>query len=167
MHPSTTPSLSQTIWARWASRQFFSLPIVQTLLPVTFGYSLNSEAVVMRQLWGDERGCDECHWHADTRGLPCGLPEVVRIVQVHCSRRRLLRRGLEFHGCTINKSAHMKKVWKLIIWTSCIYIYIYIYIYNLGLDLENTPIASLQRVTPPPTSILDMIWNHLMVMLQF
>ena len=26
------------------------LPIVQTLLPVTFGYSLNSEAVVMRQL---------------------------------------------------------------------------------------------------------------------
>ena len=40
----------QTIWARWASRQFLSLPIVQTLLPVTFGYSLSSEAVVMRQL---------------------------------------------------------------------------------------------------------------------
>ena len=30
--------------------QFLSLPIVQTLLPVTFGYSLSSEAVVMRQL---------------------------------------------------------------------------------------------------------------------
>ena len=29
---------------------FFSLPIVETLLPVTFGYSLSSEAVVMRQL---------------------------------------------------------------------------------------------------------------------
>ena len=42
MHQSTTP--------RWASRQFLSLPIVQTLLPVTFGYSLSSEAVVMRQL---------------------------------------------------------------------------------------------------------------------
>ncbi len=27
---------------------------------------------------------------------------------------RLLRRGLEFHVCTINKSAHTKKVWKLI-----------------------------------------------------
>ena len=27
-----------------------SLPIVQTLLPVTFGYSLSSESVVMRQL---------------------------------------------------------------------------------------------------------------------
>ena len=36
MHQSTTPSLSQTIWPRWASRQFLTLPIVQTLLPVTF-----------------------------------------------------------------------------------------------------------------------------------
>ena len=35
---------------RLLSRQFLSLPIVQTLLPVTFGYSLSSEAVVMRQL---------------------------------------------------------------------------------------------------------------------
>ena len=35
---------------KWASWQFLSLPIVQTLLPVTFGYSLSSEAVVMRQL---------------------------------------------------------------------------------------------------------------------
>ena len=50
MHQSTTPSLSQTIWLRWASRQFLSLPTVQTLLPVTFGYSLSSEAVIMRQL---------------------------------------------------------------------------------------------------------------------
>ena len=44
MQQSTTPSLSQTIWPRWASRQFHTLPIVQTLLPVTFGYSL--------KLWG-------------------------------------------------------------------------------------------------------------------
>ena len=50
MHQFTTPSLSQTIWPRWALRQFVTLPIVQTLLPVTFGYSLSSEAVVMRQL---------------------------------------------------------------------------------------------------------------------
>ena len=47
---STTPSLSQTIWPRWASRQSLTIPIFQTLLPVTFGYSLSSEAVVMRQL---------------------------------------------------------------------------------------------------------------------
>ena len=46
----TTPFLSQTIWPRWASRQFLTLPIVQTLLPVTFAYSRSSEAVVMRQL---------------------------------------------------------------------------------------------------------------------
>ena len=46
----TTPSLSQTIWPRWAPRQFLTLPIVQTLLPVTFGYSLSPEAVAMRQL---------------------------------------------------------------------------------------------------------------------
>ena len=45
-----TPSLSQNIWPRWVSRQFLSLPIVQTLLFVTFGYSLSSEAVVMGQL---------------------------------------------------------------------------------------------------------------------
>ena len=31
MHQSTTPSLSQTIWPRWASRQFLSLPIAPKL----------------------------------------------------------------------------------------------------------------------------------------
>ena len=44
-----------------------------------------------------------------------GLPEVVGTVQqVHCSQRRLLRRGQVFHVCTLNKCAHTKKVWKLI-----------------------------------------------------
>ena len=37
------------------------------------------------------------------------LPEVVGTIQVHCSRRIILRRGLEFHVCTINKSANTKK----------------------------------------------------------
>ena len=50
MHQSTTPSLSHTIWPIWASRQFFALTIVQTFVPVTFGYSLSSEAVVMKDL---------------------------------------------------------------------------------------------------------------------
>ena len=50
MHQSTTLSLSQTIWPGWVSRQFFTVPIVQTLLPVTFVYSLSSEALVLRQL---------------------------------------------------------------------------------------------------------------------
>ena len=39
-------------------------------------------------------------------------------VQVHCSWRRLLRWRLEFHECTINKSAHAKKICKLIECTS-------------------------------------------------
>ena len=51
MHQSTIPSLSQTIWLRWASRQPLTLLIVQTFLPVTFAYSLRSQTVVvMRQL---------------------------------------------------------------------------------------------------------------------
>ena len=80
MHQSKTPSLSQTMWPRWESRQFLSLSIVETLLPVTFGYSLSSEAVVIDNR-GDERGCDEGHWHAHTRGFPWGLPEVVGTVE--------------------------------------------------------------------------------------
>ena len=76
------------------------------------------------------------------------------VQQVHCSRRRLLRRGLEFHVGTINKSAHIEKSgnlfndpriityrrsWIPSKWitesmhctTNFIYIYIYIYIYNI------------------------------------
>ena len=41
MHQSPTPSLSQTIWPKWASRHFLTFPIVLTLLSVTFGYSLS------------------------------------------------------------------------------------------------------------------------------
>ena len=58
-----------------------------------------------------------------------GLPEVVGTVQqVPCNRRSLLRRGLEFLVCTINKSAHTKKSGNLFN-DLRIYIYIYIYIY--------------------------------------
>ena len=72
-------------------------------------------------LWNnwDERGYDEGHPHAPTRGLPWGLAEFIGTVQqVYFSRMRLLRRGVEFYVCTINKSAHTKKVWKLISWSS-------------------------------------------------
>ena len=69
MHQSTTPSLSLTIWPRWALTQFFTVPIVQTLLPVTFGYSLRSrknlEAVVMRQLMWWKR----LWWKSLTRSI--------------------------------------------------------------------------------------------------
>ena len=114
MHQSTTLSLSQVIWPRWASRQFLTLPIVQTFLPVTFGYSLSSETVVMRRLRRWKR-----LWRKSLTRSHKRTPEVVGTVQqVHCSRRRLLRRGLEFHVCTINKNAHTKKVWKPIQWFS-------------------------------------------------
>ena len=119
MHQSTTPSFSQTIWARWASRQFLTLPIVQTLLPVTFAYSLSSEAVVIRQLrrwkrlW--RRSLTQSHKRTSMGAFQKLLE---RYNNVHCSRGRLLRRGLEFHVCTINKSAHTKKVWKPIVCTS-------------------------------------------------
>ena len=107
-----TPSLSQTIWPRLASRQFLTISIVQTLLPVTFGYSLNSEAVVMRQLrrwkrlW--RRSLTRLH-----KRIFMGLSRTCwNVEQVHCCRRRLLRRRLEFPVSTINKSANTKKVCK-------------------------------------------------------
>ena len=63
---------------------------------------------------------------AVTRGLPWGLPEVVGTVQeVHCSQRRLLRRGLEFHVSSIYKYSKLPNQYK----HTHIYIYIYIYIY--------------------------------------
>ena len=73
MHQSTIPSLSQTIWARWAS----NLPIIQTLLPGTFGYSLSSrknlEAVVLRQLrrWARLWRGSLTRWHKRTSMGPC------------------------------------------------------------------------------------------------
>ena len=98
MHQSTSPSMSQTIWPRWSSRQFLSLSIVQTFLAPCDVWLFPKLKEKLWDNWGDDRGCDEGHWHARARGLRWGLPEVVGIVQqVHCSWRRLLRRGLEFH----------------------------------------------------------------------
>ena len=111
MHQSTTPSLSQTIWPKWTSRQFPSLPIVR---PCSLWLLVIPQAqrLSLWDNWGDEIGCDEGHWHAHTGGLPWGLSQVVGTVQqVHCSRRRLLRRGPEFYVCTIYKSAHTKKMY--------------------------------------------------------
>ena len=74
---------------------------------MTFGYSLISEVVVRqlrrwKKLW--RRSLTRSH-----RRTSMGLSEVVGTVQVYCSQRKLLRRGLEFHVCTINKSVHTKK----------------------------------------------------------
>ena len=131
MHQSTTASFSQTIWERWESTQFLSLPIVQTLLSVTFGFSLSSEAVVMRQLRRWKRLWRGSLTRSHNRTSMGPSSRSFRTVQqVHCSRRRLLWMGLVFHVCIINKSAHTKKFWKLIVCPSYIYIYIYTKMYS-------------------------------------
>ena len=81
------------------------LPIVQTLLPVTFAYSLSSEAIVMRQLrrWKRLWRRSLTRSHKKTSMGPSRSCWNGKIS--HCSRRKLLRRGLEFHVYTINKSA--------------------------------------------------------------
>ena len=119
----------QTIWAIWASRQFLTVPIVQTLLPVTFGYTLSSESVVMRQLrrwkrlWGrsltrshkrTSMGRSRSCWNGGTSGLQLG-EITTKGSRVSCV-------------CTINKSAHTKKVWKLIVCASYL-------TYNQGIKL--------------------------------
>ena len=171
IHQSTTPSLSQTIQPRWASRQFPNLPIVQTLLPVTFGYSLSSQAVVMKKLrrWKSLWRRSLTRSHKTTSMWPCR--SCWNGTTMHCSRRRLLRRGLEVHVCTINKSANTKKVWKLIVCTS--------YIFNSYIlhHLDSCPAGwgkgcrihrqHLYRgVRLSQTSVLRMTLNNQMVRLQ-
>ena len=77
-------------------------------------FFLSSESVVMRELRRWKRLCRRSLTRSHKR-TSMGPSRVVGTVQqVHCSRRRLLRMGLDFHVCTMNKSAHTKKVWKLI-----------------------------------------------------
>ena len=69
-------------------------PIVETLLPVTYDYSLTSETVFMRQLRRWKRLWIRSLTRSHKR-TSIGLSEVVRTVQqVIASRRRLFRRGL-------------------------------------------------------------------------
>ena len=106
MHQYTTPSLSLTIWPRWSSRQFLILPIV----PVTFGCSLSSQAVVVKQLKEEMK-------EAVSKVIDTPTQEYF-----HAAFQKLLERykciaaggdyfegGLEFHVCTINKSAYTTK----------------------------------------------------------
>ena len=67
IHQSTILSLPQTIWARWESKQFLTLPIVQTLLRDFYLFP-SSEAVIMRQLrrWKRLWWRSLTHWHKRT-----------------------------------------------------------------------------------------------------
>ena len=118
MHQSTTPYLSQTIWLRWESRQFLSLPIVHTLLPVTFAYFLSSEAVVMRQLRRWKRLWRRSLIRSQKRTSMGASRSCWNGTIIALQPEKITLKGLEFHVYTINKSAHTKKVWKLIVCTS-------------------------------------------------
>ena len=101
------------------------------------------------------------------RGLPWGLPEVVGTVkQVHC---RLLRRGLEFHVCTLNKSAHTKKKKKSgnlsyaprIYLSQSAHIYLSIYLSMfVPLSFCSYRFITIYNVTnSPPIVEFQLLWN--------
>ena len=131
MHHSTSPSLSQTIWLKWATRQFLSLPIVQTLLPVTFGYSLSSESVVLRQLRRWKR-----LWR---RSLTRSHKRISVGPSRSCWKRYnkcIAAGGDYFEGdknfmCVLSIKAPIRKMPGNLFNYPRIYIYIYIYIYIL------------------------------------
>ena len=138
----TSPSLSQITWPRWASRQFLSLPTVQTLLPVTFAYSLSLEAVVMRQLkrwkklwWrslthshkktymGPSRSC----WNGTTNAL---LPEEItlkraRVLCVYYQWKCPYEKRLETY-LMILVYIHTHTLYSILYTHTYIYIYIYV-----------------------------------------
>ena len=114
MHQSTTPSLSQTIWPRWAPRQFVTLPIVQTLLPVTFGYSLSSvfRYETIEEMKEAVTKVNDTLTQEDFQGVfEKFLEQYNTCIAVGGG---YFEGGLELYVCAINKSAHTKKVWKLI-----------------------------------------------------
>ena len=63
---------------------------------------------------------------------------------MHCSWRRLLRRGLEFHVCTINKSAHTKSLETY--WLILVYIYIYI---KVNMDSKSDSMKKAEKQNIP------------------
>ena len=102
---------------------------------------------------------------------------------VHYSWRRLLRRGLEFHVCTINKSAHTKKVWKLIACSSymnckqifcryqiqtrqssflCIQLNGFKFCY-LTLNIQLTPVTCFHRVKWSSSFINITYFSHILL----
>ena len=113
IHQSTTPSLSQTIWPRWASRQFLTLPTVQTLLPV-----------VMRQLRRWKRLC--------RRSMTCSYKRIYMGPSRNCWNG--ITKGDYFEGdkifmCVLSIKVSIRKKSGNLFNDPHIYI-IYIYIYT-------------------------------------
>ena len=120
MYQSTTPSLSQTIWPRWVLRKFLTLPIVQT-----FGFSLSTESVVLRQVrrWmrRGRRSLTRSHKRASMGPSRCCWDGTISALQPE----EIILKGTRVSCVYYQWNAHTKKVWKLIK-DPPIYIYIYI-----------------------------------------
>ena len=117
MRQSITLSLSQTIWPRLASRQFLTLLIVQILLPVTFAYSLSSEAVVMTT---------EEMKEAVTKDIDTLTQEdFLYIIE---NGKNIEKSPGELRKIAVTQSP-VKDHWLTLMWKNTEYIYIYIYIY--------------------------------------
>ena len=107
-------------WPRWVSRQFLTLPIVQTLLLVIFGYSLSSQAVVMRQLrrWKRllRRSLTRSHKRASMRPL------------ISCCKKCIAAGGNYIEGdysflCVLSIKVPIRKKSGNLFNNPCIYIY--------------------------------------------
>ena len=120
MHQSITPSLSQTIWPRWVSRQFVTLPIVQTLLPVTFGYSLSSRYETIEEMKEAVKMVIDKVTQEDVHEV---FQEVLE------RHNKCIAAGGDYFVCTINKNGHTKNKSGNLFNDPRVYIYIYIYIY--------------------------------------
>ena len=143
MHQSTTPSVVTDYLTKMGINTVLLPPYSPDLAPCDFWLFPKLRRLSLWDNWRDERGCDEGHWHSQTRGLPLDLPKFVGTVQqVHQSRRIIRRRELELHVYTINKSTHTKKSGNLLNnprMYICMYgwMSVYQYIYSVKL-LTNT-----------------------------
>ena len=106
---------SDTLEGRYAIKLCFKLGENATekygMLHTAFGAScMNRASVFEWHKWFKEgresvRDDEKCGRSKEVSTLEL----IGTVQQVHCSRKRLLRSGLELHVCTINKSAHTKK----------------------------------------------------------
>ena len=105
------------------------VPIVQTLLPVTFGHSLSSEAVVMWQLrWKRLRGRSLTRSHKRTSMGP--FDKLLERYNRCIAAGGDYLEGGESIMCVLSMKVPIQKKSGNLSYAPRIYIYIYIYIYT-------------------------------------
>ena len=109
MHQSTTPSLSLTIWPKMGIKTVPHPPYSQDLAPCDFWLFPKLRDCRYETIEEMKEAVTKFIDTVTQGDFHGGLPEVGTVQKVHCSRRRLLWRGLEFHECTINKSGPYEK----------------------------------------------------------